>query len=168
MGMGRLGWLKAVCAIVAMAMLFGAGMAAAEEILTRDEYVKRLEAMCKPRAEATRRAMKGVRTDVRYPKRLPIAADKFGKGAEIFGGTIEMIGSVPRPADDAEKLKEWFVYLNRQEDYLQEITEQLRMGHTIKAQRLTSRFIHNGNLANNATLSFGFNWCSFKFSRYGF
>jgi len=166
--MGRVGWLIGFCVITAAAVLSTVALATAEEILTRDEYVKRLEAMCKPRAEATRRAMKGVRTDVRYPKRLQIAADKFGKGAEIFAGTIEKIGRVPRPAADAAKLKEWFVYLNRQEDYLQEITEQLRMGHTIKAQRLTSRFIHNGNLANNVTLSFGFDWCSFKFSRYGF
>ncbi len=154
--------------IAAAALFSAAAMATAEEILTRDEYVNRLEGMCKPRAEATRRAMKGVRTDVRYPKRLPIAADKFGKGADIFGGTIEMIGRVPRPAADAAKLNQWFVYLNRQEDYLQEITGQLRQGHTIKAQRLTSRFIHNGNLANNVTLAFGFDWCSFKFSRYGF
>ena len=154
--------------MAAITVLVGASAASPEEVLTRQEYVDRLEKMCKPRAEATRRAMKGVRTDVRYPKRHPIAADKFGKGAEIFAGTIEKIGRVPRPASDAAKLKEWFVYLNRQEDYLQEITEQLRMGHTIKAQRLTSRFIHNGNLANNVTLAFGFNWCSFKFSRYGF
>jgi hypothetical protein len=154
--------------MAAITTLAGAAAASAEEVLTRDEYVDRLEKMCKPRAEATRRAMKGVRTDVRYPKRLPIAADKFGRGADIFGGTIEKIGQVPRPAADAAKLKEWFVYLNRQEDYLREITEQLRQGHTIKAQRLTSRFIHNGNLANNVTLSFGFDWCSFKFSRYGF
>jgi hypothetical protein len=166
--MGRVGWLIGVCAITAAAVFAAAAMANSEEILTRDEYVDRLEPMCKPRAEATRRAMKGVRTDVRYPKRLPVAADKFGKGAEIFGGTIEKIGRVPRPAADAAKLKEWFVYLNRQEDYLLEITEQLRQGHTIKAQRLTSRFIHNGNLANNVTLAFGFDWCSFKFSRYGF
>jgi len=154
--------------MAAITVLAGAGVASAEEVLTRDEYVERLEKMCKPRAEATRRAMKGVRTDVRYPKRLPIAADKFGKGATIFGGTIEKIGGVPRPAADTDRLREWFVYLNRQEGYLQEITDELRMGHTIKAQRLTSRFIHNGNLANNVTLSFGFNWCSFKFSRYGF
>jgi hypothetical protein len=154
--------------IATAAVLAAAAMASTEEILTRDEYVNRLEGMCKPRAEATRRVMKGVRTDVRYPKRLPIAAGKFGKGAEIFGGTIEKIERVPRPAADAAKLKEWFVYLNRQEDYLQEITDQLRHGHTIKAQRLTSRFIHNGNLANNVTLAFGFDWCSFKFSRYGF
>ena len=39
--------------------------------------------------------------------------------------------------------------------------------NAIKAQRLTARFIHNGNLANNVVLAFGFDWCSFKFSRYG-
>ena len=51
--------------------------------------------------------------------------------------------------------------------YLQQITAQLRAGQAIKAQRLTARFIHNGNLANNVVLAFGFDYCSFKFSRYG-
>jgi hypothetical protein len=166
--MGRVGWLIGVCVIASAALLPAAAAASAEEVLTRDEYVQRLEGMCKPRAEATQRAMRGVRQDVRYPKRLPIATRKFDKGAEIFGGTIKKIESVPRPAADAARLKEWFVYLNRQENYLVEITAQLRLGHTIKAQRLTSRFIHNGNLANNVTLAFGFDYCSFKFSRYGF
>ena len=165
--MGRVGWSIGVCAIAAAAVLAAAAVAA-EETLTRDEYVDRLERICEPRAEATRRVMKGVRQDVRYSKRLPIAADKFDKGAEIFGGTIDKIASVARPSADMARLKEWFVYLNRQEDYLLEITRQLRIGHTIKAQRLTSRFIHNGNLANNVTLAFGFDYCSFKFSRYGF
>ena len=154
--------------IITATVLAVSPLAAAEEVLTRDAYVERLEGICKPRAEATRTAMQGVRQDVRYRERLRIAAGKFSKGADIFGGTIERIGSVPRPASDLYRLKEWFVYLNRQEDYLREITAQLRMGHTIKAQRLTSRFIHNGNLANNVTLAFGFDYCSFKFSRYGF
>jgi hypothetical protein len=164
------GWLTGACVTVAATIvLAGAAAAFAEtEVLTRDEYVNRLEGMCKPRAEATQRAMKGVRKDVRYPDRLPVAVRKFQQGAVIFGGTIKKIGLVPRPPADAERLKEWFVYLNRQEQYLQEITDQLRMSHTIKAQRLTSRFIHNGNLANNVTLAFGFDYCSFKFSRYGF
>ena len=41
------------------------------------------------------------------------------------------------------------------------------VGRAIPAQRLTARFIHNGNLANNTVIAFGFNYCSFKFSRYG-
>jgi hypothetical protein len=166
--MGRVGWLIVVCVAVAMAVFAAGAMATGEEILTRDAYVERLEGMCKPGAEATQQAMVGVRQDVRYPKRLPVAARKFSKGTAIFGGTIKRIALVPRPVDDVARLKEWFVYLNRQEAYLQEITAQLRIGHTIKAQRLTARFIHNGNLANNVTLAFGFDYCSFKFSRYGF
>ena len=72
-----------------------------------------------------------------------------------------------RPAGDAAKLRKWFSYLGNQEDYLKQITAELRRDHAIKAQRLTARFIHNGNLANNVVLAFGFNYCSFKFSRYG-
>ena len=63
--------------------------------------------------------------------------------------TITEIARVPRPAADLRRLKEWFVYLNRQESYLVRIADELRREHTIKAQRLTARFIHNGNLANN-------------------
>jgi hypothetical protein len=168
--MGRLGWKMGLFTVAMAIGLLAACSAvlAAEGEVTRKEYVTQLESMCKPRAEATQRAMKGVRKDVRYPDRLPIAVGKFSKGAKIFGGTIEKISQVPQPVADQARLAEWFKYLNRQEQYLQEITAQLRISHTIKAQRLTSRFIHNGNLANNVTLAFGFNYCSFKFSRYGF
>ena len=116
-GMGRIGWLSGVGAIGAATVLLAtcAPALGAEEVLTRSEYVQRLEGMCQPRAEATQVAMKGVRKDVRYPKRLQIAVGKFAKGAEIFGGTIEKIAKVPQPPADVGKLKEWFTYLNRQE-----------------------------------------------------
>lgn len=140
--------------------------APAAEAPTREEYVDRLEAICKPDALATQRAMKGARADVRA-ERLKVAAVKFGKATSIFGGTVGKISAVPRPAADKERLAKWFTYLNRQKSYLGEITTQLRQDHAIKAQRLTARFIHNGNLANNVVLPFGFDYCSFKFSRYG-
>lgn len=151
-------------AFIAFALL--AASAPAAEAPTRDEYVERLETICKPDAEATQRAMKGARGDVRA-ERLKVAAGKFAKATAIFGGTVEQISVVPRPSADRAKLGRWFTYLNRQESYLGQITEQLREDHAIKAQRLTARFIHNGNLANNVVLAFGFDWCSFKFSRYG-
>jgi hypothetical protein len=152
-------WLLAVALIVAAA-------APAAEAPTRDEYVDRLEKVCKPDALATQRAMKGARADVRA-ERLAVAATKFAKATSIFGGTVKEISAVPRPSSDAERLTEWFTFLKRQESYLGQITEQLRQDHAIKAQRLTARFIHSGNLANNVVLAFGFDWCSFKFSRYG-
>ncbi|HYQ77531.1 MAG TPA: hypothetical protein VEP91_00290 [Solirubrobacterales bacterium] len=152
-------------AILAAALLLAAPAPAAEAP-TRAEYVERLEAICQPDALATQKAMKGARADVRK-ERFKAAAGKFAKATAIFGGTVSQIGAVPRPSADKTRLDKWFGYLNRQEEYLRQITAALRAEKGIKAQRLTARFIHNGNLANNVVLAFGFDYCSFKFSRYG-
>lgn len=154
-----------VAAVLGMALLSVAGVAAAEAP-TREEYVTQLEEVCKPDAEATQRAMKGARADVRG-ERLTLAAAKFAQATAIFGSTLKRITAVSRPPADAARLDKWFGYLKAQDSYLKQITAQLRADHAIQAQRLTARFIHNGNLANNASLVFGFNYCSFKFSRYG-
>jgi hypothetical protein len=146
--------------------LLGGAVAAAAEAPTRTEYVEGLEAICRPDAEATQGAMRGARADIRA-ERLGAAAGKFAKAAQIFGGTVKQIAAMPRPPADSERLTKWFGYLKAQESYLRQITTQLRAGRAIKAQRLTARFIHNGNLANNVVLAFGFDYCSFKFSRYG-
>lgn len=152
--------------LAAIALLASIATLASAETLTRDEYVTQLESICKPDAEATRVAMKGARSDIRT-ERLAIAAGKFAKATRIFGSTVKEISAVSRPPADVSKLSKWFKYLKAQVSYLEQITAQLRAGHAIKAQRLTARFIHNGNLANNAVLAFGFDYCSFKFSRYG-
>lgn len=152
-------------ALLALALLAIATPAAAEAP-TREEYVERLEQICKPDALATQRVMKGARADVRA-ERLDAAAGKFAKATRIFGSSVKRMSTVPRPENDVERLRKWFTYLKRQESYLRQITEQLRRDNPIKAQRLTARFIHNGNLANNVVLAFGFDYCSFKFSRYG-
>jgi hypothetical protein len=158
--------MKRIVVIVGLMALLGASVAAAAEGPTRSEYVDGLEAICKPDAEATQAAMRGAKADLRA-ERLSVAAGKFAKATKIFGGTVKQIAVVPRPPADAARLSKWFGYLKAQESYLRQITTQLRAGQAIKAQRLTARFIHNGNLANNVVLAFGFNYCSFKFSRYG-
>jgi hypothetical protein len=156
----------AIAAATAIALLVGCAVAIAAAAPTRSEYVPRLEAICKPDAEATQRAMKGARTDIQR-EQFATAATKFAKAQKIFGSTIKQIVIVPRPSADTASLSHWFVYLKRQESYLGQITTNLKAGRGIAAQRLISRFIHNGNLANHAVLAFGFNYCSFKFSRYG-
>jgi hypothetical protein len=155
-----------VAAVSGLALLVIAPAAGAVEAPSRTEYVTQLEGICKPDAEATRVAMKGARADV-SAERLALAAGKFSKATSIFGGTVKEISAVPRPVADVAKLGKWFGYLKAQESYLKQITTQLRADRPIQAQRLTARFIHNGNLANNTVLAFGFDYCSFKFSRYG-
>jgi hypothetical protein len=156
----------AAAAVAVLLAVASACLALAAEVPTRQEYVTQLEGICKPDVLATERAMKGVREDVRA-ERDGVAAGKFGRGAAIFAGTIDSISVVPRPPADTARLQKWFVYLKRQDKYLHKITTSLRVGQTIKAQRSIARFIHNGNLANNVVLAFGFNYCSFRFSRFG-
>jgi hypothetical protein len=158
--------LFAVALLAAMASPVAASPASAMEAPSRQEYVPALEAICKPDVEATQRAMKGARNDI-HAERDRKAAGKFARGAAIFARTIKAIAAVPRPPADTARLRKWFVYLKRQENYLKQITAQFRAEKTIRAQRSTARFIHNGNLANNVVLAFGFNYCSFRFSRYG-
>jgi hypothetical protein len=155
----------AVACLLALALAAKAPQARGEAP-TRADYVATLERICKPRVQATERAMKGVRNDLRA-ERTKTSAAKFRRGAHIFAGTISRIEAVPQPPADVHRLKKWFGYLHEQERYLQAITHQLAAGRAIKAQRSTARFIHNGNLANNVVLAFGFNYCSFKFSRFG-
>lgn len=149
-----------------LATLLLAAAAPAAEAPTRDEYVERLEKICKPDALATQRAMKGARADVRK-ERFKVAAAKFAKATAIFGRTIGRIAAVPRPSADVDKLDKWLGFLDRQESYLRQITAALRAKQGVRASRLIARFIHSGNLANNVVLAFGFDYCSFKFSRYG-
>lgn len=148
------------------AALAVASLACADGVPTRSEYVSQLEGICKPNALATQRTMKGVRAEVEA-EQLKLAAKKFARASHYFDSTVSQISAVPRPPADSTKLAKWFVYLGHQETYLKSITAQLRSGHTIAAQRLTARFIHSGNQANDTVLAFGFNYCSFKFSRYG-
>ena len=157
-------WPWAAAAALAAGLLAAVTVAAAAP--SREEYVTRLEGICKPDAEATQKAMVGARSDIRA-ERLTLAAGKFAQATSIFGSTVKRISPVSRPPADAAKLSKWFGYLKAQESYLGQITAQLRADHAIPAQRLTARFIHNGNLANNTVLAFGFDYCSFKFSRYG-
>jgi hypothetical protein len=152
--------------LVALALLCTPAASFSAEAPTREEYVAQLESICQPRVEATERAMKGAKRDLRA-ERDAVAAAKFERGFRLFADTLDRMVSVPRPSADLAKLKTWFGYLDEQERYLRKIIANLRAGRTIKAQRAISRFIHNGNLANNTVLAFEFNYCFFRYSRFG-
>jgi hypothetical protein len=162
----RMSWRRWPIAAALGAALLLAAAAAAAATPTQDEYVTRLEAICKPDNDATQRAMRGARADIQA-ERIAVAAGKFAKATTIFSGTVKAMTAVRRPPADTAKLHKWFGYLSDQEGYLKGVTAQLRANRTIKAQRLIARFIHSGNLANSVILPFGFESCTFKFSRYG-
>ncbi len=156
--------LAVFAALVALVALLASPALAAEEP-TRAEYVARLERICKPRSEATARAVRGVRGDVRA-ERLALAGRKFAKAQRIFGATVGAIARVPRPAADRPTLKRWFGALGREQVYLGRMVKTLRHDSVAGFQRVSAQFIHEGNKANNAVVSFGFNYCAFKPTRF--
>jgi hypothetical protein len=155
----RLAFLLAVCALTCVVT-----SAAAQE-LTRTEYVARLEQICKPGSEATERAVRGVRADVRA-ERLAVAGGKFARAQRIFAATVRSISAVPRPAADRATLSRWFAALGKEQLYLGQMVKTLRADDVAGFQRVSARFIQEGNRANNAVVSFGFNYCSFKPTRF--
>jgi hypothetical protein len=140
------------------------GVSAAAEV-TRPEYVAKLERICKPGSNATQRAVHGVRADVRS-ERFRLAATKFAHAKRIFAHTVRAISTVPRPPADEKTLARWFADLIREKVYLGRIAAALRTLNVPRFQRALTEFFHQGNRANNAIISFGFNYCSFKPSRF--
>jgi hypothetical protein len=157
-------WPAALVAAV-LAVAVGAAVASAATEPTRDEYVARLEGICKPGSDATERAVRGVRADVRA-ERLAVAAGKFARAERIFKQTVRSISVVPRPAEYRAPLSRWFAALGKEEAYLGQMVKVLRADDVAGFERVSARFIHEGNRANNAVVSFGFNYCSFKPSRF--
>ena len=52
------------------------------------------------------------------------------------------------------------------ESYLARAAEALRAERIPRYQRNAVLFVHNGNLANDVVIAYGFNYCRFKFSRF--
>jgi hypothetical protein len=157
-------WM-AIGALGLLALSSGVAVSSAAEEPGRTEYVARLEQICKPGSDATERAVHGVRADVRA-ERFAVAAGKFARAQRIFTATVSSISTVPRPAADTSTLKRWFVALGKEKNYLGQIVKTLRANDVAGFERVSALFIHEGNRANNAVVSFGFNYCDFKPTRF--
>jgi hypothetical protein len=160
----RKSWIAGI-AVLLLALSVAVAVAGAAEEPTRTEYVAQLEQLCKPGSDATARAVRGMRADVRA-ERFAVAAGKFARAQRIFGKTVSSISTVPRPGADAATLKRWFAALGKEETYLGQIVKSLRADDLARFERVSADFIHEGNRANNAVVSFGFNYCAFKPARF--
>jgi hypothetical protein len=157
---------RRIAAAALLAALAPGALAVAAAAPNQAEYVSRLEAICKPNVEETQRAVQGVRSDIRR-ERFTIAARKLSRAGRIFDDTVGAISAVPRPPADTAQLAKWFRYLRLQKSYLAGAASALRTQHIVSYQHNSVRFVHTGNLANDVVLTYGFNYCRFKFSRFG-
>jgi hypothetical protein len=148
----------------ALAVLLLVPLAFGAEI-TRDEYVQRVEPICKVNVEANKRIFQGAKEQVKAGE-LKKGSTHFFRAATALDKTIKQLKAVPRPTVDDAKLKKWFSYLETESSFFLRIGQALKAGQKGKAQNLSVRLNRNTNLANNTVLVFDFNYCRIDSSRF--
>jgi len=154
----------ALAVAVALLVIVPAAIAAEGE-LTRDEYVARVEPICKSNAQANSRILKGVKDQVKQDKLVP-AGKRFIRAASALGTTVGKIAAVPQPSTDAAKLTKWIGYLEHERTFLQKIGKALKSKDKYQAQKLAVELNKNNNKANNTVISFNFHECRIDSSRF--
>lgn len=165
MGSSRMSPSAVLSLAVAVALLVAVPVALAAEEPTRDEYVAKVEPICKANTEANSRILKGVKEQVKNDKLVP-AGKRFVRASAALGKTVTQIDKVPRPAEDAAKLTKWIGYLRKEKTYLQQIGGALKGSDKYRAQKLAVELNKNNNKANNTVISFGFKECRIDSSRF--
>jgi hypothetical protein len=138
---------------------------AAEGEPTRDEYVAKVEPICKANTEANSRILKGVKQQVQQDRLVP-AGKRFIRASGALGKAVTQIAAVPKPAPDAVKLETWIGFLKQEKSFLQRIGKALKSQDKFKAQKLAVQLNRNNNKANNTVISFGFSECRIDSSRF--
>jgi hypothetical protein len=157
--------LTTVAALLAVALATAGAFAATSPDQTRDSYLTRVEPICKQNTKANEKILAGVRSKIKKG-RLGVAARQFTRASGAFGKAVRQLRAVPQPPADATKLNKWLGYLQTEKKLLGEIGKALRAGKKSKAQTLSVRLTHNGNLANNVVLGFDFDYCLIDSSKF--
>jgi hypothetical protein len=150
--------------VLVTALIVAVPLAGAAD-LTRDEYVAKVEPICKANTQANTRIFKGAKDEVRAGE-LGKASKRFKRAVVAFDRTIKQIQAVPRPTEDEAKLSKWIGYLKTEKSFLAKIGNALAAGDKYKAQSLSVRLNRNSNLANNTVLGFDFDYCRIDPSRF--
>ena len=159
--------VRRMVAAALLAVLALSAVAAAAAAPDQAEYVSRLESICRPNVEQTQRAVQGVRSDIqagtlrdRGAKALQRRADLRSDG----GGDLRRAAPPCRcgAARQVVSLPEAPGVLSAAER-----RRRCRPSSIVPYQHNAVRFVHTGNLANDVVIAYGFNYCRFKFSRFG-
>lgn len=150
---------------LAVGMLLAAVAAPVAYAAPIDEYVERLEPICKANSEANSRILKGVKGQVQQGKLVP-AGKRFVRASGALGRSITQMAKVPKPSEAEVKLDKWFGYLKREKELLRSIGQALKAKDKFKAQKQAVELNRNNNKANNTVISYGFDECRIDSSKF--
>jgi hypothetical protein len=129
--------------------------------LSRADYVERAESICKSMTAITIPMVKRAEREFKKNE-IGIAGRRFIRAARIYDSSRARIQKIPKPPTDAAELTRWLELLKTQTAFLRKTGQALKQGQRAKAQGFQARFVHNGNLANDTVLGFGFDHCLFQ------
>jgi hypothetical protein len=155
--------LLAAAALTLLGAVAALSAQAAE--VSREEYVARVEPICKRNTEASERILRGVRKEVKE-NRLKPAAGKFSRAAAALTATRAQLEAVPRPAADEQRLTKWFTDIGAEIELFNSAAAKLRQGNRAAAERMAVRITAAANRANLDVVPFEFRYCRANPSRF--
>lgn len=150
--------LSRLCLALFAALLVVVPAALAAEELSRDEYVQRVDLICKKSEKTNSRILDGVTGLVKRGKLGP-AARRVLSASRSFGGSVVEIAKVPRPTADSKKLTAWIGQLHAEKALLQNIGVALKHGKKGRANHLAVQLRNATRRAKNTVFSFEFHYC---------
>jgi hypothetical protein len=151
--------------LLVVATFAAVATAGAAEEPTLEEYVGRVEPICKANTEASHHILAGARDRVKSGK-LEVAGKQFARAASAFGSSIKQLEAVPRPPAYEAKLTKWFGHLKIVEDYLQKISKALKEGDKLRTTYEVVKLRSSANSTNNVIYDLGFTYCRITESRF--
>lgn len=164
-GMSRVRIGMAGCALLAFCLLASAAFAA-EPSEERDAYVAKAEPICKTNVLANKRIFKGAKEEVKKGE-LKKASKHFTRAATAFAKTIKQLTAISQPPADSARLNKWLGLLKKENVLIEKIGRALGAENKHLAESISVQLNSNSNKANNAVLSFGFDYCRLEQSRFG-
>jgi hypothetical protein len=153
--------------LVAVAVFTVAPVAVADEEgeVSREQFVAGAEPICKQNVLANRRIFKGVKAEVKAGE-LKRASRHFFRAAIAFGATTRQLAAIPAPPADADRIQRWLDLLGEERFLIGQIGKALAAENQHRAESLSVDLNRNSGKANNAVISFGFDYCRIEPSRF--
>jgi hypothetical protein len=133
--------------------------------LSRDEYVAKVEPICKANTQANVKIFAGVREMVKDDE-LGAAAKRFSAAATALEKAVKQLKRVSPPAEDKAVLGKWLAAVEEEVGILRKVSKALKADQKGKAQTEVVRLKYRADIANNIAYQFDFDYCVFTPSRY--
>ncbi len=153
--------LRKVLAVPVLAtsvVFFAVVSLAYAEGVSREEYVAKVEPICKANTLANEKTLKDVKKEVKQGKLKP-ASLAFTKAAKALEGTLGELQAVPQPEADKATLTKWLAQIKTEIGYFEAVAKKLKQANKNGAEKMVIKLTHNVELANDTVLGFDFHYC---------